>query len=57
MCGGKRKDVERINLENHVKNLKKADVVEKPKDLVEKIKNLAENPNHVKIADAEHVKE
>ena len=57
MCGGKKKDVEKINQENHVENLKKVDVVEKQKDLVENARNHVENLNHVKIVDVEHVKE
>jgi len=53
----KRRDVERINLENHVENLRKVVAVEKQKDHVENARNHVENQNLVKIADAEPVKE
>ena len=53
----KRKDVERINLENHVESPRKVVAVEKQKDLVENARNHVENQNLVKIADAEPVKE
>jgi hypothetical protein len=53
----KRKDVERINQENHVESLRKVVAVEKPKDHAESARNLVENQNHVKIAGVEPVKE
>ena len=51
----KRKDVEKINQENHVEK-KKINVVEKQKDLVENARNHVENLNHVKIVNVEPVK-